>query len=362
MENKVKNTIKEVLIVLSAIASMVIGVLCLAMEWGLEWWICWIAFAVFIILGNAMVAFYYKKWMKTFKVCLICFICALIVAIVYCVCYYNDWLKYFESYQAIKDLILSAGIWGLLVFFFIQFAQVIVAPIPAMATILAGVAIYGPFLAAVISTIAILIGSYVAFFIGRFFGRKIVVWIAGEAQTKKYCDILNEKGKYLLILMFIFPVFPDDMLCMIAGITSMTFRYFFFATLVARPLGIFVTAYVGSGHLIPYSGWGLYVWPVLILLLVAAFIISWKYQDQIEKFFVEKFVGWQTSFRNKKARKCNKKLLKSALNERGKFKNKRRYIKFVKGEVVEMVKKKSLKARKPATPKGKVELEKQQVT
>lgn len=276
---------------------MAIGVLALAMDWGLAWWISWTVFAVFEITANAMILCYYKGWTKTFKLCFIVIICAIIVAVAYCVCYYCGWLKYFESYQAIKDLILSAGIWGILIFFLIQFAQVIAAPIPAMATTLAGVAIYGPFLAAVISTIAILIGSYVAFFLGRIFGRKVVVWIAGEEQTQKYCDLLNKKGRYLLILMFIFPVFPDDMLCLIAGITTMTFKFFFFATLFARPLGIFVTAYVGSGHLIPYSGWGLYVWPVLILLLVTAFIISWKYQDKIEKLFVNMFEKWQNKFK-----------------------------------------------------------------
>lgn len=315
MKTLTKNDFKELSIILFAILSIVFGVLALAINWNMSWWVCWGAFAVFAILSNAMLLCYYKKWMKAFKICLVSLVCCVIFAIGYAVCFYNGWLKYFESYQAIKDLILSAGIWGLVVFFLIQFAQVIVAPIPAMATILAGVAIYGPLVASLISTVAILVGSYVAFFLGRVFGRKIVVWIAGEAQTQKYSDILNKKGRYLLILMFIFPVFPDDLLCLIAGITSMTFRFFFFATLFARPLGIFVTAYIGSGHLIPYSGWGLYVWPLLIILLVVAFVICWKYQDQIEKMFMQKFIGWHNSISNIKLKKMTKKFLRETNNK-----------------------------------------------
>ena len=309
-----KNYLKEISIILFAILSITFGILALAINWEMSLWICWCIFAVFVILSNVMILCYYKKWMKIFKLCLVTLVCCVVFAIGYAICSYNGWLKYFESYQAIKDLILSAGIWGLVVFFLIQFAQVIIAPIPAMATILAGVAIYGPLVASLISTLAILIGSYVAFFLGRVFGRKIVVWIAGESQTQKYSDILNKKGKYLLILMFIFPVFPDDLLCLIAGITTMSFRFFFFATLFARPLGIFVTAYVGSGHLIPYSGWGLYVWPVLIILLVVAFVICWKYQDKIEKMFMDKFVGWHNDINKLKLQKKINRMKKRTKN------------------------------------------------
>ena len=302
-----KQEIKELLIILLSITSAVFGIITLALDWNLNNWIGWGLFIVFITLSNLLLVFYYKKKLMLCKIFLIALIVLLLFAIGYVVCFYNDWLKYFESYEAIKELILSFGIWGLLVFFLIQFMQVIIAPIPAMATILAGVAIYGPLVSSFISTFAILIGSYTAFFLGRLFGRKIVVWIAGEAQTKKYSDILNQKGKYLLILMFIFPVFPDDLLCLIAGITSMSFRFFFFATLLSRPLGVLVTAYIGSGHLIPYSGWGLYVWPILIILLVVAFIICWKYQEKIENLFMQKFVSWH---QNVNRMKTNKKLKK----------------------------------------------------
>lgn len=315
MKTLTKNEFKELSIILFTILSIVFGILALAIEWNLSWWVCWSVFAVFVILSNVMLLSFYKKWTKVFKICLVALVCCGIFAIGYAICFYNGWLKYFESYQAIKDLILSAGIWGLVVFFLIQFAQVIVAPIPAMATILAGVAIYGPLVASLISTVAILVGSYVAFFLGRVFGRKIVVWIAGEAQTQKYSDILNKKGRYLLILMFIFPVFPDDLLCLIAGITSMSFRFFFFATLLTRPLGIFVTAYIGSGQLIPYSGWGLYVWPILIILLIVAFVICWKYQDQIEKMFMQKFIGWRNNIGNIKLKRKTRKFLKNTNNK-----------------------------------------------
>ena len=42
--------------------------------------------------------------------------------------------------------------------------------------------------------------------------------------------------------------------------------------------------FLGSGILIPFSGWGIPVWIVLIALMGIAFYLSWKYQKQIENF------------------------------------------------------------------------------
>ena len=285
------NEIKKYICVLMTLTSFVIAVVSLTLNWGLKWWVAWICALYFIILANLLSTSFFKEKFKIYKLSITLFVLGIIVVLGYYICYINDWLKYFEDTETIKNIILSSGGWGIVIFFLIQFFQVIFAPIPAMATTLVGVAIYGPLVGSLISVAGVLLGSFFAFFLGRIFGRKVVVWIAGEEQTKKYCDLLNDKGKFLLVLMFLFPVFPDDLLCLVAGITSMSFRFFFFASLITRPIGIFVTAYVGSGQLIPYSGWGLYVWPILIVLLVVAFILTWKYQDKIEKYLIQKFTS-----------------------------------------------------------------------
>ena len=293
--------IKKYCTIFLTLLSFTVAVLTLTLDWGHKWWMLWLVSLYFIILANILMVSYFKNYQKTYKLCITLLIIGLIVVICYVICYCNGWLKYFESTETIKSVILNSGMWGILVFFLIQFFQVIAAPIPSVATTLVGVAIYGPLIASLVSMAGVLLGSFAAFFLGRIFGRKIVVWIAGEEQTKKYCDILNQKGKYLLVLMFLFPVFPDDLLCLVAGITSMTFRFFFFASVITRPIGIFATAYLGSGQLIPYSGWGLIVWPIIIVILVVAFILCWKYQDKFEKYIINKF-----SSINKKERKNGK--------------------------------------------------------
>lgn len=281
--------LKRILTIIVSILSIALAVVTLSIEWDQTWWIKWGIALYFIIVSNVLLVAYFKNYQKTYKLCITLQIVGYVVVAVYVICYFNGWLSYLEDPEKIREMIQSVGIWGILIFFLIQFAQVLFAPIPSMATTLVGVAIYGPLVASLVSIVGVLLGSFLAFFLGRVFGRKIVEWIAGVEQTKKYCDILNKKGKYLLILMFLFPVFPDDILCLVAGVTSMSFRFFFFASLFTRPIGIFVTAYFGSGQLIPYSGWGLYVWPILIILLIVVFVLCWKYQDKFEQYFINKF-------------------------------------------------------------------------
>ena len=303
--------LKDIFSVTLSLISFTIAVISLALDWGQKWWIVWICALYFIFIANLLMFSHFKHNVKTYKLCITLLVIGILVVVAYMVCYLNGWLKYFENADTIKNIILDSGMWGIIVFLLIQIFQVVISFIPSMVTTLVGVAIYGPLVASLVSTVGILLGSILSFFIGRIFGRKVVVWIAGEEQTKKYCDLLNKKGKFLLVLMFLFPVFPDDLLCLVAGITTMSFRFFFIASLITRPVSIFTTAYFGSGQLIPYSGWGLYVWPVIIILLIAVFVLCWKYQDNVEKYFVAKFSSISQKYNNKN--KSNKNLNKDKI-------------------------------------------------
>ncbi len=193
----------------------------------------------------------------------------------------------FKNIGAMQDFIESTGAWGMIVFVLIQFLQATFIPIPAMITTIAGSILFGPTLAMILSLIGIFAASYFSFFLGRIFGEKVISWIIGHEDFEKYSTMLYDKGKYTFFLMQIFPFFPDDILCLVAGTTKMSLKFFTITMLIARPIAIIPTCYLGSGTIIPYSGWGLIVWGILILLMVGLFIISIKYQKNIENFVVK---------------------------------------------------------------------------
>ena len=88
----------------------------------------------------------------------------------------------------------------------------------------------------------------------------------------------------------ILPFFPDDILCLVAGLTNMSWSYFILVQFVSRPIGILTTAYFSSGEVIPYHGWGLVVWAIIAILAVALIYLTTKYNDKIEEFVAKKIL------------------------------------------------------------------------
>lgn len=192
----------------------------------------------------------------------------------------------FDSVEEISDFIKSTGIYGLLVFFLLQFLQVTILPLPGFLTTVAGSIVFGPLKSAICSSIAIIFGSITAFLLGRKFGTKLLVWCVGKEDADKYIDIMTE-CKYAFFIMMLFPFFPDDILCMVAGVTKMSYKFFIITNLITRPISVFCTCYVGSGYLIPFKGWGIYVWICLAILMIIAFLLTAKYQSKIENFLLK---------------------------------------------------------------------------
>ena len=91
-------------------------------------------------------------------------------------------LTTFNNLQELKQIIKSAGFWSYSVFAVLQFLQVTLIPLPASLTTIAGVIIFGPLIAFIISTLSIILGSIFAYACGKFLGEKITsavitVWI-----------------------------------------------------------------------------------------------------------------------------------------------------------------------------------------
>lgn len=193
-----------------------------------------------------------------------------------------------DSAEELIKIIKSFGVAGKLVFILIQFLQVTFIPIPSSIVTAAGAALYSPWECVLLSSIGLIIGSLFAFFLGRAFGVRLVKWVIGEEMLIKYNSFIKGRDKAMLIYMFIFPVFPDDMLCMLAGLTTMSYPGFILVQLIARPLNVMSTVFlVDYLSLIPFSGWGLAVWCVIILIFGAFFVLMWKNSEKIEKGMIK---------------------------------------------------------------------------
>lgn len=187
-----------------------------------------------------------------------------------------------NSMDKIRQIVQSGGMFSFLIFILLQILQTTVLQIPAIFVTIAGAVIFGRWPAFIMSYIAVMIGSFIMFWIGRKAGRKFLNWMIGKDSAEKWIDRMSN-GKYLFFLMMVFPMFPDDILCVVAGLTKMSFSFFFWTNILARGLGIACTVFFGSGAIIPFHGWGLIVWGIILIVIATLFYLSVKYKNKIDE-------------------------------------------------------------------------------
>ncbi len=240
----------------------------------------------------ALITFFLRKY-AIFKSTFVLVCCAAVVvaavAAISEVGHLNDYKTDAEKIDGLVKIIKGFGGWGMLVYFLIQVLQVVVLPLPAAVCYVPGSLIWGPLVSTLVATAGVIVGSVICYFIGKFFGKRAVVWIAGKETTEKYCSYLSKRGKVLFVLMQILPFFPDDILCMVVGLTGMNFWFFLGTIVIVRPFIIAAYCYLGSGTVIPFSGWGIAVWIAIFAVCIVLAVLSFKYQDRVEKWLVSKF-------------------------------------------------------------------------
>ena len=199
---------------------------------------------------------------------------------------YSGILYYFSSYEALEAYLNSAESGGPLIYFVLQVLQVIIAPVPGNITTLAGSAVFGFWKGFFLSFAGVLAGSSVGFLMGRVCGRPLVSLFAKEATIDKYLVTFASKQQFMLLVFFILPFFPDDVLCILAGITSIGWPFFLIASVLGRPWGLMVSAFIGSGAL----SMPIWVYVVGAIAGVALLVIAFRYGPKLN----ERVIAWAT--------------------------------------------------------------------
>jgi len=146
----------------------------------------------------------------------------------------------------VRDFITSFG-WGApLVFMGIQILQVIFAPVPGEATGFIGGYLFGVIRGFVYSSAALAVGSYINFSIGRFLGVRFVRKIIPTAKFEKFDSMLKRQGLVVLFLLFVFPGFPKDYLCLFLGLSTLPLKIFILLAAVGRMPGTFLLSLQGA--------------------------------------------------------------------------------------------------------------------
>ena len=153
--------------------------------------------------------------------------------------------SFFKPGGGFNELLEKLGIIGPIVFIFLQITQTIYPIIPMGITNVIGNLVFGTWLGFLCNVTGMLIGSSINFYLGRRFGESVVKAFISDEQYEKYISKIGDSKAFerLIIIGFILPVFPDDIFCMISGMSKLTFKRFFILVLLCRPISLFVFTY-----------------------------------------------------------------------------------------------------------------------
>ncbi len=255
----------------------------------LEWYIKALGYCAVLTFGILTCLFLFLKYYKLAKCFFIFNLLTFIILLVFFVLNIFGIFNNLSDMEKIKNLILKSGGLGVVVCVLVQLLQVVILPAPATIFYLATTAIYGSLWGFVICYLTTVLGSIISFFIGKSIGLKAVQWCIGKENTLKYSTLLNKKGKVPFVLMQLLPFFPDDILCMVAGLSSMSYKFFIATIILVKPIYIAFVCFLGTGNIIPFSSWGIPVWIGIFSLILIFGVIYYKNQDKVDDWIKNKF-------------------------------------------------------------------------
>ena len=191
------------------------------------------------------------------------------------------------SAQELQAYISRFAPYSHLCFFLLQFLSVVLAPIPSNISAAAGGMLFGTWCAFFLTYAAVVSGSLLVFWLARTLGRDFADRVVSRRLSEKYQDIIRSKTSVFLILAFLFPFFPDDVLCILAGLTELPFRRFALLVVAARPWGLLFASAVGGAAL------SLPIWAMAVIGAAggALFILGMKYGERLRDRILERFRG-----------------------------------------------------------------------
>ena len=158
----------------------------------------------------------------------------------------TDLYRLFSDREKIRLLISAFGTSAPPVFMLVQVLQVIFAPVPGEATGFIGGYLFGTLPGFIYSSIGLTVGSWLNFVIGRFVGERYVRKRIPAHQFQKIDGLVKRQGVIVLFILFLFPGFPKDYLCLALGVSTLPMKIFILLAGIGRMPGTFALSLQGE--------------------------------------------------------------------------------------------------------------------
>lgn len=190
---------------------------------------------------------------------------------------------FFKDINKIKEFVLSYGPWAPIVLILLQILQVVIAPIPGQIAGFASGYIFGAIKGTIYTMIGTVIGSLIVVVLARNLGRPFVEKVIDKNTLKRFDYLSEEKGTYVLFLIYLLPLFPDDAVSFIAGLTKISIKRLLLITFLGRLPGLLILNMLGSGVANSKAAFSVILFS--ILMIISFFV--YMYKKELEKLFMK---------------------------------------------------------------------------
>ena len=156
----------------------------------------------------------------------------------------------FRSLDTLQAFIDSYEVGAPLIFVLLQVLQILMAYIPGGMLLTGGVVIFGPWEGLLYNCVGTALGSCLNFWLARKWGQPLVRHLMDDGTREKYLGWLQEGKKFhrLFAWAILLPFFPDDALCLIAGLSPMGWRRFLLILCLKLPsIAVYSIGYAAAG-------------------------------------------------------------------------------------------------------------------
>ena len=132
---------------------------------------------------------------------------------------------------------------NIVVYFIICFLQPIMLPFPEPLTIMAGSTVLGRFNGAIVGFLGTTLGIVTMYFISRYAGEKFILKLVKKEKLEKFNKYIRKNETLILLMLFIFPILPDEVICIGSGIAKLNVYKFINIACIAKLITAFTLSY-----------------------------------------------------------------------------------------------------------------------
>ncbi|OQO68936.1 hypothetical protein BH747_11095 [Enterococcus villorum] len=147
----------------------------------------------------------------------------------------------FQSTDSLQRFIQQFGDYAVVIFVLLQIVQVIIPILPGGIYSVAGMLMFGNGFGLFYSCLGLIIGEAIGFLLVRYYGVSFVQLILSPKKYQKFDQLLTQKTKDIkkvLCLTLLIPFAPDDLICLVAGLTKLSFKEFMQIVILLKPWSV----------------------------------------------------------------------------------------------------------------------------